>query len=59
VDLAAAGLPDLVADIAIGINRGVEAGAQDRVTSELEAIVGHPPRTVAEFVRDHRDAFMR
>jgi uncharacterized protein YbjT (DUF2867 family) len=57
--IAAAGLPDVVADIAIGINRGVEAGAQDRVTPELEAIVGHPPRTLEEFVRDNRDAFMR
>jgi uncharacterized protein YbjT (DUF2867 family) len=57
--IAAAGLPDLVADIAVGINQSVEAGAQETVTNDLAQIVGHQPRTVEQFITDHRDAFSK
>jgi uncharacterized protein YbjT (DUF2867 family) len=57
--IAGAGLPDLVADIAIGISRAVEAGSYEKTTTELEPIIGHPPRTVEQFVQDHRNAFTR
>jgi uncharacterized protein YbjT (DUF2867 family) len=55
--ITGAGLPDLVADIAIGISRAVEAGEYEETTTELEPIIGHPPRTVEQFIQDHRDAF--
>jgi NAD(P)H dehydrogenase (quinone) len=52
-----AGLPDVVAEIAVGINRAVESGSQAVLTTELEPLIGHAPRTVERFVQDHRAAF--
>jgi uncharacterized protein YbjT (DUF2867 family) len=57
--IAGAGLPDLVADIAVGINQSVEAGAQEAVTNDLARILGHAPRTVEQFITDHRAAFSK
>jgi uncharacterized protein YbjT (DUF2867 family) len=57
--IAGAGLPDLVADIAVGINQSVEAGAQETVTDDLEQVLGRAPRTVEQFISDHRAAFSK
>lgn len=32
-------------------------GASENVTADLQHLVGRPPRTVAEFVREHRELF--
>lgn len=55
--IVAAGLPDVVAEIAVGINRAVESGSHAALTTELEPLIGHAPRTVEQFVGDHRTAF--
>jgi uncharacterized protein YbjT (DUF2867 family) len=53
----AARAPDWLIDIAVGIDRGMEAGLHAEVTPLVADLAGHAPRSFDEFARDHRTAF--
>lgn len=55
--MADRGVPDYYAEVAMGIDRSVEAGLHERVTGEVEKLVGRPARTVADFLTDHAGVF--
>src|SRR5258708_9861263 len=55
--MAARTIPEWKVDIAIGIEKAMEAGLHAGMTSGLRAITGKAPRTVDEFIREHRVAF--
>lgn len=54
---AARGVPDWLADVAIGLDTGMQQSRHAAVTAHLPALLGRPPRTVADFVRAHQGAF--
>jgi hypothetical protein len=33
-------------------------GASEYVTEDVEVLTGRPPRSVADFIREHRDLFL-
>ena len=57
--MAARGVPDWLVDVALGIDAAVRADRHAAVTGELRRLIGAPPRTVEDFIRDHRAAFTR
>lgn len=50
-----AGLPAWLADNLTTLFRLMRAGAMAETTDTVQALTGHPPRSVAEFARDHAD----
>jgi uncharacterized protein YbjT (DUF2867 family) len=56
--LTAAGLPAGEAELLITREWAILAGENDYTTGTFEQITGRPPRTVAEFLRDHRAEFV-
>src|SRR6266542_3648677 len=55
--MAARTIPEWKVDIAIGIEKAMEAGLHAGMTSRLRAITGKASRTIDEFIREHRVAF--
>jgi uncharacterized protein YbjT (DUF2867 family) len=55
---AGRGVPDWLTDIALGIDRAMQSGSHAVVTRDLAPLLGEPPRTVEDFIRDHRAAFL-
>jgi uncharacterized protein YbjT (DUF2867 family) len=51
--LAAAGVPQIVAEAILGWFGYCRAGRAERVSPDLERLLGHKPRTAVDFVRDH------
>lgn len=51
--LLGAGLPDAVAEVVVQINRNAREGNLATVTDTIETLMGHEPRSLADFVRDH------
>jgi (4-alkanoyl-5-oxo-2,5-dihydrofuran-3-yl)methyl phosphate reductase len=51
-----AGLPEWLADDMVTMQAGI-AGSSGVISTDVEKILGRPPRTFAEFARDHADAF--
>lgn len=49
----AAGIPEPLADALAAVDAGLDAGEEARVTTAVLDLTGRPPRTFAEFVRDH------
>jgi uncharacterized protein YbjT (DUF2867 family) len=54
----ARGVPDWLIEIALGIDRAMQSGSHADVTRELQPLLGVPPRTVEDFIRDHKAAFV-
>jgi len=48
----AEGWPDFVAEFALKWVEGMNAGEWEEPTSDLERLIGHKPKTPAEFFRD-------
>lgn len=55
--LSQAGLPDDYVGMLNGMFAFVRQGAASVVSPDFEALVGHKPRTLAEFARDHKAAY--
>lgn len=51
------GMPDLVVDVMSSLNRVIAAGYVAEVTDSVERITGRPPRSFADFVREHADVW--
>jgi uncharacterized protein YbjT (DUF2867 family) len=49
----AAGTPAPLADALAAVDARLDAGQEDQVTTAVLDLTGRPPRTFAEFVRDH------
>ncbi len=49
----AAGMPAAFATALAAVEAGIEAGREDLVSTAVLDLTGRPPRTFAEFVRDH------
>jgi len=54
----ARGVPDWLTDIALGIDRAMQSGSHAHETRDLAPLLGVPPRTVEDFIRDHKAAFV-
>jgi NAD(P)H dehydrogenase (quinone) len=55
-NLVAAGVPPGEAELLIAREWAILAGENDYVTDTVQRILGRPPRTVADFLHEHRDA---
>jgi NAD(P)H dehydrogenase (quinone) len=55
--LTAAGVPDLMVEVLLGLDRLVRSDASAAPTGTVRELTGRPPRSVAEFVAAHLDAF--
>ncbi|MBN6041316.1 NmrA family NAD(P)-binding protein [Amycolatopsis sp. 195334CR] len=55
--LTTTGLPSEFAVVLAGLDEQIRHGAEDRVTTTVEEVVGRPARTFAEFVNAHRDSW--
>ncbi len=55
--ILAAGLPGFVADQLLRIYAQLRAGAAARVSGDVDALIGRPPRSFAAFARDHAHLF--
>jgi NAD(P)H dehydrogenase (quinone) len=55
--LVAAGVGPGMAELLVTREWAIVAGENDRTTTTVRDLTGHEPRTVAEFLHDHRDAF--
>jgi uncharacterized protein YbjT (DUF2867 family) len=55
--LTGAGIPGWTIDALLELWEAQRAGLYATVTPDAEALLGRPPRTYEEFVRDHRAAF--
>ena len=51
--LRASGIPALLADALAAVDARLGAGQEDQVSTAVLDLTGRPPRTFAEFVRDH------
>lgn len=51
--LTALGIPTDYAGLLAGLEEAIKRGAEDRVTSAVEEVTGRPPRSLADFARDH------
>ncbi|AOK30001.1 hypothetical protein AQ611_11775 [Burkholderia singularis] len=51
------GVPDWLADIALGIEHAMQAGRHAALTPALERLIGRPARSIDDFIRDHQSAF--
>lgn len=49
----AGGIPAPFADALAAVDAGIAVGREDRVSTAVLDLTGRPPRTFAEFVRDH------
>lgn len=49
----ATGMPAALADALAAVDAGLAAGREDQVSTAVLDLTGRPPRTFAEFVRDH------
>jgi hypothetical protein len=54
---AAEGVPEPEVELFLARDRAIEAGELARLNSNLGDLLGRPPRTLAEILRDHREAF--
>jgi hypothetical protein len=54
---AARGVPRWLAEIALGIERAMEAGRHAEPTTELTDLIQAAPRTIEIFLRDYRQSF--
>lgn len=54
----AAGLPPEFADALAAVERGIEEGREDRVSTAVLELTGRPPRAFAQFVADHLDEWV-
>lgn len=52
------GLPWTAALVQTLLHAGLRSGAEARVDPTLERVLGRPPRTVADTIRDHLEAWM-
>jgi hypothetical protein len=55
--LLASGIDPAFAEVAVNGSRLVADGGNARVTTDVEQVLGRPPRTFATWARDHRAAF--
>jgi uncharacterized protein YbjT (DUF2867 family) len=55
--LREAGLPALIADTIVDVFASQRAGSMTRVSDAVLALTGRPPRTFAQFARDHAGVF--
>ena len=53
----AAGIPDWMVDISLGIDTAMEANLNAEVTDTVLRYTGRAARPSAEFIRDNREAF--
>lgn len=51
------GMDDWAIDVMSSLNQATAAGATAQVTTDVERITGRKPRSFADFVRDHADAW--
>jgi hypothetical protein len=56
--LIGAGVPAGEAELLIAREWAILAGENDRTTDTFQRITGRPPRTVAEFLHEHRAEFV-
>jgi uncharacterized protein YbjT (DUF2867 family) len=49
--LTASGMPERYADLLVGLDAAIRAGAEDRVTDTVERVTGRPPRSFEAFAR--------
>ncbi|MFQ3457166.1 NmrA family NAD(P)-binding protein [Bradyrhizobium sp. UFLA01-814] len=54
---AARGVPAWLADYALGIDRGMQAGDHAKVTQTVRTLTGKPPRTLQAFLAENKSAF--
>ena len=52
------GLPEQVAEMIVGLDRGVRLGALDVVSRSVERLTGTPPETLPAFLARHREALI-
>lgn len=57
--MAARGVPNWLVEVALGIDTAMQTNRHARVTEHLQRLIGVPPRTVEDFIHDHRAAFTR
>jgi uncharacterized protein YbjT (DUF2867 family) len=55
--MLAAGIDPVFAEVAVIGSRRVAQGGNARLTGEVQAVLGRPPRTFRAWAHDHRDAF--
>lgn len=55
--LILAGIPESYAALLADLDKAIQHGAEDRVTSAVEDVTGHAPRSLADFARAHADAW--
>jgi uncharacterized protein YbjT (DUF2867 family) len=55
--LVGAGMPEFVAGQLVGLFGALRAGAHDTTTDAVRVLGGRKPRGLAEFARDHAEAF--
>ncbi|WP_036327628.1 NAD(P)H-binding protein [Microbispora sp. ATCC PTA-5024] len=55
--MLASGLDPAFVEVAVRGQRLVAAGGNARLTGDVAALLGRPPRTFEDWARDHRDAF--
>jgi uncharacterized protein YbjT (DUF2867 family) len=55
--LVAAGVAPGMAELLVTREWAIVAGENDRTTTTVRDLTGHPPRTVEEFLHEQRDAF--
>lgn len=55
--MAARGVPNWLVEVALGIDAAMQANRHATVTDQLQQLIGVPPRTVEDFIHDHRAVF--
>lgn len=55
--MLAKGVPAPYVEVTLGVYFIARSGITEAVTPDLEALLGHPAKTVRDFVRDYRDQF--
>ena len=55
--MVASGISPWLAGMLVEYGRALGSGFGDYTTSDVEDVTGRPPRTFAEFARDHMAAF--
>lgn len=54
--MIATGMPEGYADLLVGLDAAIRAGAEDRVTDTVERVTGRPPRSFEAFARANAEA---
>ncbi|OEU91361.1 hypothetical protein AN216_25315 [Streptomyces oceani] len=57
--MTASGVPPEFARMLAEVEEQIAAGVEERVTSTVAEVTGHPARTFRDFVRGHRERFAR